>query len=243
MGTPIASTPLVESARPYLDWLDSWLASRPSLRLTASRAAMIVVDMIEGFCEHGALASPRVAAVIDPIGDLLRRYQAHGGTRVLLTEDAHREGTREFASFPPHCLAGTSEARTVAPLAALEQLAWQRVPKQTINGLAEPEARTAVEEWVRNGITHLVVVGNCTDLCVYQAAMAAQLLLNREEFRPYAAVEVVVPVSAVATYDLGVAAATELGAQPHPGDFLHAVFLHHMALNGILVPDSITWSA
>jgi hypothetical protein len=76
------------------------------------------------------------------------------------------------------------------------------------------------------------VVGNCTDLCVYQLAMHLRV---RHNARNVPGVSVIVPANAVDTYDLPVETASAIGAMPHPGDFFHQVFLYHMALNGIQV--------
>ena len=46
---------------------------------------------------------------------------------------------------------------------------------------------------------------------------------------------VIVPADCVDTYDRGVAVAAEQGGLPHDADLLHAVFLYHMALNGVEV--------
>jgi hypothetical protein len=85
---------------------------------------------------------------------------------------------------------------------------------------AHPELRTAI------------VVGDCTDLCVYQLAMHLRV---RHNARNIPGVAVIVPANAVDTYDLPVEAAEAVGAMPHPGDVFHQVFLYHLALNGIQV--------
>ena len=90
---------------------------------------------------------------------------------------------------------------------------------------AHPELRTAI------------VVGNCTDLCVYSLAMHLRM---RHNARNIAGVSVIVPANAVQTYDLPVETAAEIGAMAHPGDFFHEVFLYHMALNGIDVVRELT---
>jgi hypothetical protein len=43
----------------------------------------------------------------------------------------------------------------------------------------------------------------------------------------------------VDTYDMSVSTATQIGANPHGADLLHAVFLYHMALNGVEVFSSL----
>ena len=85
---------------------------------------------------------------------------------------------------------------------------------------AHPEVRTAI------------VVGDCTDLCVYSLAMHLRLVANARNIPD---LRVIVPADAVDTYDLSPDAAAAIGAFPHPGQFFHEVFLYHMALNGIEV--------
>jgi hypothetical protein len=51
--------------------------------------------------------------------------------------------------------------------------------------------------------------------------------------------DIVVPADLVATYDVPVVTALELGIMPHPGDLLHHFFLYHMELNGIQVVSSL----
>jgi hypothetical protein len=43
----------------------------------------------------------------------------------------------------------------------------------------------------------------------------------------------------VDTYDMAVDIAKSIGAIPHDGDLLHAIFLYHMALNGVEVVAGI----
>lgn len=231
---------LVAGAIPYLHFLESWLQSRRSAICDPLHTAVLVVDMVEGFCEHGALASSRVQSLEQPVAALLETYGRVGGSTVFLLEDAHTEASREFQSFPPHCLIGSTEARTVEQLRGLETPSWRHFTKQTLNGLAEPEVRAALDEALHQGILDFLIVGNCTDLCIYQVAMGLQLLLNRTDYAGYTQARVLVAAGAVDTYDLPLEAAAS-GGQPHPGDLLHAVFLHHMTLNGVVVAREIIW--
>ena len=86
-------------------------------------------------------------------------------------------------------------------------------------------------------VTTFIVVGDCTDICVYLAAMYLRLRANVLGLRH---VRVIVPADCVQTYDMSIATAEELGALPHDGDLLHRVFLYHMALNGIQVVAHLT---
>ena len=50
---------------------------------------------------------------------------------------------------------------------------------------------------------------------------------------------VIVPADCVDTYDMPVETAAEIGAMPHDAELLHAIFLYHMALNGIVIVKTI----
>ena len=53
--------------------------------------------------------------------------------------------------------------------------------------------------------------------------------------------KVIVPTNCVDTYDLSVEGGKQIGVIPHPADFLHAVFLYHMMLNGVEVVSELTF--
>ena len=131
-----------------------------------------------------------------------------------------------------HCVRGTEEAETIPELKALPFANLLTVIEK--NSL-HPGLGTEFDAWLdaHPALRTAIVVGNCTDLCVYQLAV-------RHNARNVPGVSVIVPADAVDTYDLPVEAATAIGAFPHPGDFFHQVFLYHMALNGIQVVRALT---
>jgi nicotinamidase-related amidase len=108
------------------------------------------------------------------------------------------------------------------------------IPKRSLNVGLEP----AFEDWLRDHpqTSTWIVVGDCTDLCVYHAAMHLRMRANVHQLD----LEVIVPAALVETYDLPVGVAVGLGALPHAGDFLGRAFLYHMALNGIRVVREVT---
>jgi nicotinamidase-related amidase len=98
--------------------------------------------------------------------------------------------------------------------------------------------RTGLPAWIdaHPEIDRVLVVGDCTDICVYQLAMHFRLDANaRARSR-----RVIVPADCVDTYDLPVDTAISLGSVPHDAGLLHRLFLYHMRLNGIEVYAKIT---
>lgn len=213
----------------------TWYSQLPSQRLAdlvdPARTAVFSTDMTIGFCERGNLASPRVGALVGPVVDLFRRAHALGVRDFVLTQDTHHPQTPEFEAWPVHCVRGTEEAETVSELRALPFAdRFTIIPKNSLH----PALGTGFDAWLDEHaeLRTAIVVGNCTDLCVYQLAMHLRLRHNAHNV---AGVRVIVPANAVDTYDLSVETAEAVGAMAHPGDFFHQVFLYHLALNGIEV--------
>lgn len=230
---------LVENSREYLEYLEKWLEALPvkkseEILEKPFEYAIISVDVIKGFCSQGPLASPRVTKIIQPIVELMRSCWQKGLRNILLIQDTHEPDALEFSAFPPHCIRGSVEAETVDEIRGLpffDQIL--SLPKNSIaSGL-----NTGLNEWLaaHPEVTTFIVVGDCTDLCTYQLAMHLRLDANARQLQR----QVIIPVNCVDTYDLPVSIAEKIGGIPHPAQLLHAVFLHHMALNGIEVAAGI----
>ncbi|MDL2344237.1 cysteine hydrolase family protein [Deinococcus sp. MIMF12] len=226
--TPPAPT-LREQAIQQAELLEHWLADLPALTLKAppERVAVVCVDLIEGFTRQGPLASPRVAAVIPRVTGLIRSLLDAGvrAGNVVLVQDSHPEDAREFAAYPPHCVAGTPEAGAVAELRALPEFAhFQHFQKNSIASHTSPEFRAWLEE--RGADFDVVVaVGDVTDLCLYTLALhlVTDGMARQLERR------VVVPEPCAQTWD----------APGHPGDLYHALFLHQLERNGVQVVSGL----
>lgn len=199
-----------------------------------SRAALISVDVIHGFCYSGALASPRVATIVPHVTALMQAAWQHGLHNIILTQDTHEPDAVEFSAWPAHCVRGTPESEAVAEIKALPFYQnMLTIEKNSINS----GANTALNDWIaaHPEVNTFVLVGDCTDLCIYQLAMHLRTDANARQLQQ----RVIVPVQGVDTYDLPVETARELGILPHPASLLHAVFFYHMALNGIEVVAGI----
>jgi nicotinamidase-related amidase len=230
------SSQLSTSAAPFLSYLDTWYAALPAAGLDAivggrpERVAVISVDMIDGFCKEGPLSGPRVGALIPPVVATLARAHALGVRSIALTQDTHDPHTPEFGAYPPHCVAGTPESRTVAEIAALPFAGAIAVfPKNSLSS----HLGTGLGAWLRERpeLDTFIIIGDCTDLCVYSAAMHLRLEANALNLQR----RVIVSAHAVDTFDTPVAVARELGILAHDGDLHHVLFLHHMAQNGVEV--------
>lgn len=232
----MSSSDLVTRATPFLRYLEQWFEGLPGAALAEvvsgrpERVVVISVDMINGFCKEGPLSGPRVGALIPAVVDMFTRAHALGVGNLVLTQDTHDPNTPEFAVYPPHCVAGTAESQAVVELATLpfaEQITT--IEKNSLSS----HLGTRLGAWLaeRPEIDTFILVGDCTDLCIYSAAMHLRLEANALNLQR----RVIVPARAVDTFDTPVGAARELGIYAHDGDLHHILFLHHMAQNGVEV--------
>ena len=80
---------------------------------SATRSALLVVDVQNDFCPGGALAVPQGDRVVDPINRLLAAYTA-AHAAVFASRDWHPLGSSHFVGrggrWPIHCVADTPGA-------------------------------------------------------------------------------------------------------------------------------------
>ncbi len=229
------------SHRPFLEWLVEWKANLPTQHwgdltreVQASQMGLFCVDMVNGFCHEGNLASPRVCALIPAIQRLFEGAYQVGVRQFVLPQDTHRHDAVEFQDFPLHCVEGTTESEMIPELQELPFAdLFQVVPKNSLSA----SHGTTLDSWLDQhpDLRLAIIAGNCTDLCAHQLSMHLKLRANARNVP----MRVMVPENCVQTYDLPVQTARELGALPHDGDLLHLVFLYHLRLNGAEVVRAI----
>lgn len=202
---------------------------------------VVYVDILMGFCECGPLSSPLVNEVVRPIADWTEYIFKKGlsASNLVFLNDYHPKDAVEFRAFAPHCMRDTEESRIVPPLRKYLDLAEDQEQvflKNATNGLFGKNAvGIRFCDWLENvfqkGKSAFIVIGDCTDLCIYQNAMAIRLLANELN----AETRVIVPQAHVRTYDLPIQSAESLGVMAHDAEYLETTFFYHMILNGIEV--------
>ena len=153
---------------------------------TRRRRAIVVIDMLVGFCRRGALYSPRYDPVVARLRTHLAAAEAEGVPLVFLV-DTHVPNDPEFKMFPPHCVKGSGEDEVVPELKELADRGTV-VRKHTFSGFQDTELDAVLERLAPEVIE---VVGVCTDICVVYAVYDLRM-------RGY---EVLVHKDLVETYD------------------------------------------
>lgn len=195
----------------------------------AERVAVVAVDVVNGFCKEGALASDRVARIVPEVRRLLIEADEAGVSNFYFPCDSHPPDSPEFQSFPPHCLSGSAESQLVQELAELDFVEpTQVIEKGSISSLVDTDL---AQRLLVQKPTVIICAGDCSDLCLYQLALGLRYLANSRKL----SWRILVDTAAVDTYDLDTATAAEAGIPAHPGEFFHRVFLYHLRLQGIEV--------
>lgn len=85
----------------------------PSMKKEQLQAPVhFVIDMVNGFVRRGALHDEAIASIIALIEDMIERLAC----RTIFVADAHPPKTREFQSYPQHCVIGSGEDEVVDEL-------------------------------------------------------------------------------------------------------------------------------
>ena len=173
----------------------------------------IVVDMVNGFCKRGNLASPRCDAAIPRVRAAIEARQ-QAGDQLIFLADTHDPDDREFEIFPVHCVRGTSESEVVPELQSLLAAATL-IRKRRYSGFFETDLEARLRA---AGPEQVTVVGVDTDICVLHTIAD----LRNRDYR------VIVPAQAVETFD----------APGHPGDEVQRWALAH--IKGVLGASVLT---
>jgi nicotinamidase-related amidase len=232
--------------------------------LPEGNLGLVVVDAVRGFTRTGSLSDPgSMAPMVQELDQLIRALDRTLGERLhlLVLRDRHHADIPE-PPYPPHCIVGSGEEELDPELAWLER--HERVTlvdKDCINGFVgamRPAGgglyRNLLTEWVlRNDLRALVLVGDCTDICVSDLTVALLSARNHglltrvspDDRQAYVeaitSMAIFVYVPGCATFDLDPEDPGELPADRltlrHPGPVAHHVGLWLMASRGARLID------
>ena len=184
--------------------------------LDKNRTILLIVDINKGFAKAGALYSDRIEKLINPISNLAK-YALNNGIKVKAFTDYHTEDSIELKAYPKHCMKYTDEWELVDEL-NLEGI--EVIKKNSTNGFLEENFILNKEE-----IDNVIIVGDCTDICIYQLAISLRAEFNRVNKDG----DIYVPKKLVDTFDMPM----------HKANFMNYVFLNSMIDNGVNVIEDI----
>lgn len=177
--------------------------------LSGKKTMLVIVDMVKGFCESGALSSERcvrIAPEIKRIAELLPDADK------VFVRDCHTEQSAELRYFPKHCIGNESEL-----IGELRGIKGIDVPKNSTDAFVQ--LLSACNDLL--DYDTVIVTGVCTDICVMQLSLSLRAYIS--EFNGKG--NVVVLTEAVETYDSPI----------HNADLYNMMAIKFMEQSGILV--------
>ncbi|KAL4354875.1 hypothetical protein GQ457_06G043760 [Hibiscus cannabinus] len=215
------------------------------------KTGLVLVDLVNGFCTVGAgnLApvqhDKQISCMVQESVRLARLF-CEKKWPVFAFLDTHHPDILE-PPYPPHCIAGTDEARLVPDLQWLENEANATLRrKDCIDGFlgsVDKDGSNLFVDWVnKNQIKAILVVGICTDICVLDFVCSALSARNRRMLTPLE--DVIVYSSACATFDLPIHVAQDIdGALAHPQDLMHHIGLYMAKGRGARIVSEVSFAA
>lgn len=188
--------------------------------LNADKTVLIVVDMVNGFAVKGSLADKRINKIVRPIAELCKKLSKLGIKQIALA-DCHTMESTELTHFPIHCIKGSYEAKVTDEILNSAELLI--IEKNSTNGFFSDDFQKFL--FNNKNIDTFIIVGCCTDICVFQLATTLKAYFNSKN----KASNIYVAKSLCETYD------TEL----HNGDLLSITSLYNMKINGIEIVNKI----
>lgn len=162
--------------------------------MKTKKELLVIVDVINGFVNFGALADSSTAHIIPKIVNLSERF-IKAGNPVLAIRDAHTAESVEFEAFPPHCIIGTGEEELVPELAAMSEN-FAVFDKNATSTFTMPGFVEVIDEM--ENLEKVVIVGLCTDICVMNLAIPLKNYFNQTNRK----VEVIAPKDMCDTYQI-----------------------------------------
>ncbi|MGG7074182.1 isochorismatase family cysteine hydrolase [Campylobacter sp. 9BO] len=161
--------------------------------LNPEKSCFIVVDMINAFCKQGALASTECAQVVPNLATVLSKAKQLGFKNFLFIQDRHDDESLEFDAFPPHALAGSDEENIVDELTQLK-LGERVFYKNSFLIAYNADFNKFIND--HKEIDTFIIVGCCTDICVFSTVLHLSCLSNEQGKKR----KIIIPKSLVATY-------------------------------------------
>lgn len=186
--------------------------------LNLNETELFIVDMNNGFAKGGSLYSPRINALINPIYNFTK-YLSNKVSNITAFTDCHTTDSIELLSYPPHCMVDSFESDIIDELKSIENI--KVIPKNSTN------AFFTLKDINFSNTKNIIVVGDCTDICVYQFTITLKSYFNQNNISK----NIIVPIDLVDTYD----------SEVHPANLLNIVFLNSMLQNGIEVVKTINY--
>lgn len=207
-----------------IDTIEDSYSKNMALNSLPENTALIIIDMINGFAKGGNLYSKNMENLIPTIKATAQKFKEKN-MPIISYKDCHPRDSLEFIAYPEHCVIDTKESELVNELKIVDSII--EIPKNSTNAFLAYNPYELLKEKFgeEKEFTNYIVVGGCTDICIYQFALTLKTFFNEKNKNS----RVIVPINMVDTFD----------AEGHNSDVVNLFFLNSMISNGIEVVKTI----
>ena len=163
--------------------------------MNSIKKAFILVDMVNGFINEGAMADKFISHIIPKQFEYMKNVEESNDSINIIIKDMHKPNCREFTHYPVHCLENTSESELVPELKEFEENNKYVFDKNSTSAIFAPKFIETID--ALENIEEVVIAGCCTDICILNLALPLQNYFdqtNRE-------VKITIYKDMVETYD------------------------------------------
>ncbi len=155
---------------------------------------LLIIDMVNGFVKEGALADKNINNITPNIINLIENSLKNNDD-IISIQEGHNKDSKEFESFPVHCVLGTEEAELIDELMPYKE-SMKLFRKNSTCGFVTSEFMNYMKE-NENDLEEIILTGCCTDLCVMNFALPLKNYINEHDLN----IKVTIFKDAVETFD------------------------------------------
>lgn len=182
---------------------------------------LIVVDMINGFVNSGALAHKEVAEIIPENKKLIEYFVEDADSAVCFVRDSHTEDAMEFNTFPKHCLENSYESMLVDELLEYEEHSLS-YKKNSTSFVFAPGFIEDIRSMIN--LEEVILNGCLTDYCIKNGAIALKNLFDQEDRN----IKIIIDEAGVSTFE----------AEGHNREEETILALNDMRNNGLVLVNN-----
>ncbi len=179
-----------------------------------AKELIIVVDMVNGFCKEGNLASPSMMKIVPRQIEVLKKVNKDQA-QIVFIRDCHTTNSVEFKTFGEHCLDDTLEVEVIDEL---KEFVTCEYYKNCTNFMFSEEFVEDLKKY--KNLEKVLIMGVLSDICVKNGAISIRNYFDQHNLD----IEVCVFEDLIDTYD----------AANHKSDIINEDSLKDMESNGII---------
>lgn len=141
------------------------------INLEVYKGMLIVVDMVKGFTDEGALHDKEIKRIVLRQKEIIEEAQKKGYL-IVFVKDTHDKNSTELKRFGNvgHCMRDTRETELTGQLQPYENMENTIIIEKNSTSFMEAPKFREIMKRAKN-VKEINIVGCCSDICVFNGAM------------------------------------------------------------------------